>query len=384
MLSPEGCAGRHRKLWDALGPERADTDVLLLADPQNLIYFAGYAPSPFVFRANDASAILVLEPDRATLVADSMVRPYLDKAHVDEIVAPVWYDGKRTAPSRRGLLVETARGFLQTLGPKRVGVELGSVPAGVVEQLRGERAGALGHRSRPDRPPASPDQVRRRAGHPGAVDARGEAGHAAALEQVEPGMTEQDVYRLVQNAALAAIGTQALVYGDFASGPRCETERGGPPTDRRIARGDLFLLDYSVVVDGYRGDFTNTFAVGAPPSDQQRALFDACMKALAAGEAELRPGNAARNVDRAIRATLAPLNLERFYLSHSGHGLGLSHPEPPYFVAESDETIIQGDVVAIEPGLYVPGVGGMRFERNYVITADGYETLSHHRLTLER
>ncbi len=78
-----------------------------------------------------------------------------------------------------------------------------------------------------------------------------------------------------------ALGFPAIVYGDFASGPRCETEQGGPPTSRKIERGDLLLLDFSVVVDGYRGDFTNTFAVGGGPTPRQRELFAACIGAPA-------------------------------------------------------------------------------------------------------
>ena len=70
------------------------------------------------------------------------------------------------------------------------------------------------------------------------------------------------------------------------------------------------------------------------------------------------------------------------FCSHSGHGLGLGHPEPPYFVPESDDTLEVGDVVALEPGLYIEGVGGMRFERNYLITADGFETLSRHEIRI--
>jgi Xaa-Pro aminopeptidase len=62
--------------------------------------------------------------------------------------------------------------------------------------------------------------------------------------------------------------------------------------------------------------------------------------------------------------------------------LGLGHPEPPYFVPESGDTLLHGDVVALEPGLYIEGVGGMRFERNYRITVDGFETLSNHEIRI--
>ena len=210
----------------------------------------------------------------------------------------------------------------------------------------------------------------------------GEAGHAAALAGVEPGMTELQAYLVVQHAAIRELGERVVVYGDFASGPRTATDKGGPPTSRAIEPGDLLLLDFSVVVDGYRGDFTNTFAVGGGPQLASVELFEACLGAMAAGEARLRPGKAARDVDAAVRDQFRSLGLLDHFPTHSGHGIGLGHPEPPYFVPESDEVLVEGDVVAIEPGLYVEGVGGMRFERNYLITADGFENLSNHELRL--
>ena len=78
------------------------------------------------------------------------------------------------------------------------------------------------------------------------------------------------------------------------------------------------------------------------------------------------------------------LGLDRYFPTHSGHGLGLGHPEPPYFVPESSDTLEVGDVVALEPGLYVEGTGGMRYERNYLITADGFETLSNHEIRIKQ
>jgi Xaa-Pro aminopeptidase len=376
MLTPEGCAARRKRLWEAL-PQPCD--ALILGDPQSLIYFANYAPSPFVFRSSDASALLVLTPGRATLVADSMVRPYLETAHVDEVVAPVWYDGKHAAPHRKAQLARNACEALGKAGAKRIGIESSDVPAG-----------AIG--SHPDSTPLPIEGVVRQLRRAKDSDEvalirrairAGEAGQAAALAEIRPGMTELEAFLIVQRASAAAIGEQVLIYGDFASGPRVVAERGGPPTGRTIERGDLFLLDYSVVVHGYRGDFTNTFVVGAPPTDGQRDLFAACLDALAAGESALKPGVPARSIDQAVRAAFAARDLEHAFLSHSGHGLGLSHPEPPYFVAESDETIVVGDVVAIEPSLFVPGVGGARIERNYLVTPDGFENLTHHRITLE-
>ncbi len=99
MLTAEGCAARRERLWGALP---SACDVLVVGDPSHLIYFASYVPSPFVFRTVESGALLLLEPGRATLVADDMLGPFLDKAIADERVAPVWYDGKHSAPYRRG------------------------------------------------------------------------------------------------------------------------------------------------------------------------------------------------------------------------------------------------------------------------------------------
>lgn len=381
MLTAEGCAARRGRLWRAL-PEGCD--ALVLAAPEHLIYFANYAPSPFVFRTVESGAILLLLRDRSILVADNLLEPFLDRACVDEVVAPVWYDGQGSTHDRRGQLVDSALARLARGSGRRVGVELAGAPSGVTEGLRAARPGTelldLGPLIRPLRRSKDPDELEllRRSMR------AGEAAHAAALAQVKPGLSELDAYLIVQRAAIEALGEPSIVYGDFASGPRCERERGGPPTSRTIERGDLLLLDFSVIVAGYRGDFTNTFAVGADPTPRQRELFEACLAAFPVGESLLRPGTPARAVDAAIRGHFASLGLESAFLSHSGHGLGLGHPEPPYFVPGSDETLQEGDVVALEPGLYIDGVGGMRYERNYAVNADGYETLSNHELRIDQ
>jgi len=379
MLTALGCAARRKRLWAALP---APCDCLVVGDPSHLTYFAAYVPSPFVFRTVESGAVLLLEPEHATLVADDMLGPFLDRAFADQVVAPVWYDGQHSAPNRRSRLVESVLDRMAKVPGSRVGIELSSVPSGVVEGLRSTRPGLeivdIAPVIRPLRRAKDADEIEvlRRSMR------AGEAAQAAALVQVKPGMTELDAYLIVQNAAIKELGEQAIVYGDFASGPRCEIEKGGPPTSRKIERGDLLLLDFSVVVAGYRGDFTNTFVVGAGPTPRQRELFEACLGALRAGEASLKAGALARDVDAAVRGHFESLGLGHAFPSHSGHGLGLGHPEPPYFVPESDEILQTDDVVALEPGLYIAGVGGMRYERNYRITADGFETLSNHELRI--
>ena len=205
MLTAEGCAARRERLWEALP---AACDLLIVGDPSHLIYFANYVPSPFVFRTVESSALLVLEPGRATLVADNLLGPFLDKAHVDEVVAPTWYDGKHAGPvpPRQARRVgarppgedRPASGSASSWRPSPPGWSRGSAAA-----RPGLEIVDLGPIIRPlrrskdadevdDAPPVDP---RRRGGARGGPGARS-----------KPGMTELDAYLLVQNAAIEALG----------------------------------------------------------------------------------------------------------------------------------------------------------------------------------
>jgi len=283
------------------------------------------------------------------------------------------YTARKSAPPRRIRLAEGVAEQLSLRWAHRFGVEslgLGSLAA--------SRLCILDSVIRKLRRAKDPDElalIRR------SVRA-GEAAHAAAIAQIRPGLTELDAFLVVQAAAIRELGEQVLVNGDFVSGPRCENEQGGPPSHRVIERGDLLMLDFSVVVHGYRADFTNTFVVGGEPTPRQVELCEICMEALAAGEAILCPDVPAAQVDAAVRGHFAANGLDGHFPSHTGHGLGLGHPEPPYLVPESIDTLQAHDVVALEPGLFLPGVGGMRFERNYLITDCGHETLTRHQLGL--
>src|SRR5262245_50831995 len=195
MLTAEGCAARRERLWGALP---TSCDALIVAAPEHLIYFANYVPSPFVFRTVESGVLLLLEPGRATLLADNLLVPFLDRAFADEVVAPVWYDGTRSTPDRRGLLVASALDRLASSRPRRVGVEKSSVPSGLLEGLRAAdpaiKVVDLGPVIRPLRRSKDPDEIEilRRS------MLAGEAAQAAALTLVQPGLTEFDVYLIVQ------------------------------------------------------------------------------------------------------------------------------------------------------------------------------------------
>src|SRR5262249_18748952 len=138
-----------------------------------------------------------------------------------------------------------------------------------------------------------------------------------------------------------------------------------------------------VVIGGYRSDFTNTLVVGTEATADQVRLFKLCLDAMAAGEKELRAGRDCLIVYEAVRHVFDKAGVAQHFPHHAGHGLGLTHPEAPYIVRHGTESLLAGDVVTLEPGLYISGIGGIRIERNYLITEQGFECLSHHTISLK-
>ncbi|MGQ0635836.1 MAG: M24 family metallopeptidase [Planctomycetaceae bacterium] len=380
ILTEAGCRARREALWKKLPQEIGWT---LISDAAHLMYFAGFHASPFAFNSQGGTAALILgRTGDAILITDNIQQPFAERASVTETVLPLWYRCI-DAPGDRAVVV--AQSVVERLSQARdakIGYESARCPAAIVDGLRRARPGVnLVDVSetivnlRRNKLPDEVDLIRR-------ALAAATAGLHAAMEQLRPGMTEFDAYRLVQRAAGEAAHGHALVYGDFVSGERCEAIVGAP-SERVIRPGDLVLLDFSVVLDGYRGDFCNAFVCGGKPTRRQQELFSACRAALQAGEQTLRAGAACQQVYGAVRDALKERGLADYFPHHAGHGIGLAHPEAPYFVPESPEMLQAGDVVTLEPGVYLPGVGGMRFERDYLVTDAGFELLSHHRVGLE-
>jgi hypothetical protein len=363
MLTAEGCRQRRQRLWQQLDP-KPDSDYLLLTDPRHLMYLANFWVDPFSLGAGYGGYLLVRRDGHAKLLHDNRLPKSVEEAHVEERRAVPWYDGQSPGRGPRQLAV------LSEVNPQGHGLRVHDRPGDPY-------ASTLIRTLAEMRRQKGPDEVALLRRCMQATD----AGHAWARANVKPGMTELDVYCGVCTACVQAAGQAVIVYGDFAVSPGPE-RRGGPPTSRVLQAGDLFILDYSVVLGGYRSDFTNTLAVGGRPSAEQQRLFDLCLEAMAAGERALRAGAACLAVYQAVRGAFEKAGVAEHFPHHAGHGLGLAHPEAPFFVRHADEVLRAGDVVTLEPGLYVAGVGGMRIEHNYLVTDQGYERLSNHVIAL--
>jgi Xaa-Pro aminopeptidase len=383
MLTLEGCLSRRRRLWEKLPP---DVEWLLIADSRHVHYLSNFWIHPLSFSAGERGLLVLERSGPATLVADNFaIRSAAADPHVDREVVEKWYDHRHSVENRDQALLGALRQVAGTLQGRRGLVESERLPLGAAEIVgipSGSAAEALdamptlSTRIRALRRTKEPDELALMRQCMRATD----AGHAKAWDAVRAGASELDVFREVQSAALATAARPGLIYGDFRATTAEMPKLGGLPTAYRLRLGDLFILDYSVVLDGYRSDFTNTIAVGVPTLAQQET-FQVCLAAMRAGEATLRAGVRAADVYAAVSQPFVDAGHPPLP-HHAGHGIGLAHPEPPILVPESQDVLMAGDVVTLEPGAYLTGVGGMRIENNYLITEDGAERLSNHRISL--
>jgi Xaa-Pro dipeptidase len=198
-------------------------------------------------------------------------------------------------------------------------------------------------------------------------------GQAAALRGARPGRTELELWAEIRYAIEAEEGTRVPVAGDLVSGIDRTAAIGGFPTNRVIQAGDPILCDLAPRSHGYWGDSCNAIVVGEPPAGYDR-LYRATEAAVHAALEHLRPGITMGELDTLMRDAVS--NHGATNLIHNGHGIGTGPHESPR-VVPGEETVIREDMVLmLEPGAYEPGVGGVRLEWMYLVTATGNEVLN--------
>jgi Xaa-Pro aminopeptidase len=177
-----------------------------------------------------------------------------------------------------------------------------------------------------------------------------------------------------------ALALEVEMRGAGASGPSFETiVASGPngampharPSARRIEAGELVVIDFGAVVDGYCSDMTRTFCVGPPASPTAVRMVEVVRASQEAGVAAVAPGVTGKAVDGICREVIAGAGWGDAFVHGTGHGVGLEIHEAPRVSSASTDTLAAGHVVTVEPGVYLPGVGGVRIEDTVIVTDDG-------------
>jgi Xaa-Pro aminopeptidase len=195
------------------------------------------------------------------------------------------------------------------------------------------------------------------------------------LPQVRPGAVERDL-ALELEFAMRRRGAEDKAFPFIvASGERGALPHGAA-SERRLRAGELVTLDFGACLHGYQSDETVTLAVGEVPS-RLRRIYDVVFEAQQRALALVGPGVPLVQIDRAAREFIAEQGFGDFFGHGLGHGVGLEVHEYPVVSSRSEDTAEEGMVFTVEPGIYIPDLGGVRLEDTIQVTTAGYRRLTH-------
>ena len=197
----------------------------------------------------------------------------------------------------------------------------------------------------------------------------------ATLPKIKIGMTEKEVAAELLIGLLRAGSQTPLPFEPLVQTGVTGASPHAAPGNRKLAAGDLLIIDFGAKAGGYISDITRTFAVGRV-SDEARRIHNLVAQANRAGREVAGPGISCQTVDRAARKVITDADYGQYFTHRTGQGFGLDGHEAP-FIVEGDTTPLQpGMTFTVEPGIYIPNLGGVRIEDDVLVTADGVESLS--------
>lgn len=192
------------------------------------------------------------------------------------------------------------------------------------------------------------------------------------LDRLVPGALERDI-ALDLEVYMRRGGADAVSFDPIVGSGPLSAHIHHTPSDRAFEKGDLILLDFGARFQGYCSDLTRTVVIG-PATDEQRDRYDVVLAAQRAGIGAVRAGTPGMEIDAAARKVIADAGYGELFPHSLGHGVGLDIHETPS-LKTSEVLLAAGEIVTVEPGIYVPGEGGIRIEDCVVATPDGAEVL---------
>lgn len=334
------------------------TGLLALAPGAHMQWLLGFAPHP-----DERLCLLLVSPERAGFVTPALNAADM-RQHTD-LPFTEWADADGPDDALAAMLMQVAP------APRRLSLDetmradhalmlLDALPD-AVRGLAVHEVGALRLLKQTDEIAALAENA--------AIADRAQAAVRAALR---PGVTELEMAQVARDA-FAAEGARSA-FGTVAFGPNSafpHHHSGG----RALAPGDVVLVDIGGRKEGYVSDITRMAALGTPPEgyDAVHAVVEAAVQAALA---VIRPGVAAQDVDAAAREVIAAAGYGAFFTHRLGHGLGIEVHEPPWITGTNPQTLAEGMVFTVEPGIYLPGRFGIRLEEVVIVTAPGARLLS--------
>ena len=360
-LSPMDVGGRADRVRGAF--DAAGIDALLVSRLPNVRYLTGFTGS---------AGLVLVGRDSLLLVTDGR---YAEQSRAQVAAAGVPADVAigATMAEQRVALVEAAKPYPR-LGLEAHGVTwqqlreyetwFGSDDGGRHDLVPTEE---LVEGCRRVKEAAEVERIR-------AACAIADDALAEMLPTLADGPTERD-FALALEFAMRRRGATKVSFDPIvAAGPNGALPHARP-SDRPIGRNELVVIDFGCVVDGYCSDMTRTVSVGDPGRDATH-VWDTVLASQQAGRAAVAPGVECSAVDRASRVVIDDAGWGESFMHGTGHGVGLEIHEAPRVARTASGTLAPGYVVTVEPGVYLPGVGGVRIEDTLVVTDDSAVALT--------
>jgi Xaa-Pro aminopeptidase len=333
----------------------AKLDALVITHPANWYYLTGFTGE---------AGVLIVSQGAAALVTDGRFTTQVRKE-----TSSVRLIGQK------GSLLDSTGRFLRQKGFRRAGFDPSQTSVaqlGLLRKAAGARtkwiaAPGLVGTLRARKEPSELARMRQAAILAGDV-------LTSAINLLKPGVMENEVaaeieYQMRRGGASGPAFETIVAFGDRSALPHAR------PTAKRLRKNELVVLDLGAILAHYCSDITRTVYVGRAPArvkEWYRAVLDAQTAAIAA----VRAGVSCGDVDAAARQVLAGYKLDRLFTHSTGHGLGLEVHEDPRVARGQNARLEPGCVVTIEPGVYMPGVGGIRIEDDVAVHAGNTEILT--------
>lgn len=343
--------------------EQSDADVVAIVPGENMVYFTGLH-----FHLSERPTIALYSEEGLSFIIPELEVTKLDARPDLEARRFAWSD---------------ANGYHHAFLDAAVGLEMVDKTLAmdgqtmrVFEWLAFKKAG-ISSRNGVDigrlllmmRARKAPDEI---ANMKKAIDIS-ELALKVTLDWAEPGMTERQIADKL-TAEMNERGAQGIAFMLVLTGEKSGLPHGDTG-DRVWGEDEFLLIDFGAKFNDYPADITRTFCVGEP-TDQMKAMYDAVYEANKAAREFAKPGVTCEDVDTVARNVIETAGLGEYFIHRLGHGLGLSVHELPNIV-QGDKTVLEpGMVFTIEPGVYIPQIGGVRIEDNVVVTEDGIEVLT--------
>jgi Xaa-Pro aminopeptidase len=355
-ITVTGRLDRLRATFDDLG-----VDALVVTTLPNIRYLTGFSGSAGVLTVSRQRALLTTDGRYRTQSAEQLEGAGA-AAQVDIEIGPVAAQRKAaldvlTLQTRIGLEADNISWSGQRVWADLVDSEHLVPTSNAVEALR-ERKDAA-EIARMERAAAIAD---------------------AALFEVLPlmsqGVTEEH-FALELDTAMRRGGAESTAFDTIVAAGENSAKPHHHPGGRRIGLGDPVVVDFGATFEGYRSDMTRTFCVDRDPEGELARIFEVVQTSQAAGAQAVRPGISVKEVDDVCRQIISEAGWADRFEHGTGHGVGLDIHEAPTVSQLGTAILAPGFVVTVEPGVYVPGHGGVRVEDTLVVTEDGARPLTH-------